>query len=273
MSNIHPAAHVDSSAEIGSDVTVGPGAFVGPRCALGDGCVLHPGAYLLRDSTLAERVEVYPGAVVGGAPQDLKFDESQAAGAHVGAGTVLRESSTVNLGTLDPAPTRVGAGCMLMEGAHVGHNSQVGDGAILANGAKLAGHVRIGERCFVSALSLVHQFVEVGELCMFQGYAGVSMHIPPFLMVSAGANAGVAGLNRVGLKRSGLYSSDDIAEIKECYRAYYRGRDEAGWSGADALAEMKSIATLPGAKKFAGFIESALGQAPPRARGVIGPAR
>jgi len=272
MSAIHPAAHIDPTAQLAPDVRVGPGAVVGPRCSLAEGCVLHPGAYVLRDATLGERVEVYPGAVVGGAPQDLKFDDSQPAGVEIGAGTVIRENATVSLGTLDPQPTRVGASCMLMEGAHVGHNSQLADHVIIANSAKLAGHVRVGERCFISALALVHQFVDIGELCMFQGYAGVSMHIPPFVLVGAGANAGVVGLNRVGLKRSGLYKADDLAQIKDCFKRYYRGRDRAGWASDEALAEMRELATLPGAERFVGFIEAALAQVAPRARGVIGPA-
>jgi len=272
MSDIHPASHIDSSAQIGPGVRVGPGAFVGPRCVLGDGCVLHPGAYVLRDSTLGARVEVYPGAVIGGPPQDLKFDESQPASCEVGEGTVIRESATVNLGTLDPMATRVGAHCMLMEGAHVGHNARVGDRTILANAAKLGGHTTVGERCFISAHTAVHQFTDVGDGCMFQALACVSMHVPPFVIVASGANAGAVGLNRVGLKRSGLYSRDDLDQIKACYKAYYRGR-ESGWSSEGALAEMNGVATLPGARAFVGFIERSLAQGAPRARGVIGPGR
>ncbi len=270
MPTTHAAAHIDPTAEIAENVTIGPAAYIGPRCVVGAGCVIHPGAYLLRDATLSENVHVYPGAVVGGEPQDLKFDLSQPAAVEIGAGTVIREHATVNLGALDPAPTRVGAKCMLMEGAHVGHNSQIADNVIIANGAKLAGHVRVETGCFISALSLLHQFVDVGELCMFQGYAGVSQHVPPYCLVVAGPNVGVNGLNRVGLKRSGRFTNEDLNQIKECYRLYYRERSRAGWTQENAMQRMTETATEPGAKNFVSFITRARALEAPRAKGVIG---
>lgn len=273
LTDIHKDAFVHPDADVHPSATVGPGAYVGPRCTIGEGAVLHPAARVLQDARVGPGAEIYPGAVVGGAPQDLRFEDDQPAAVEIGAQTVIRENATVSRGTLDPAPTRLGQRCMLMEGAHVGHNAQIAEDVVIANAAKLAGHVRVARGCFISALSLIHQFVDIGELCMLQGYAGVGQHVPPYCLVAAGANAGVVSLNRVGLKRAGRFSENELAQLKACYRLYYRSRSNDGWSQERALDAMRDAATTPAPRNFVAFIETSLVSPAPRARGVIGPRR
>ena len=70
---IHPTALVSADAQIGKNVEIGAFAIIGPECVIGDGCVIAPRATLEKLATLAANVKVGSGSIVGGDPQDLKF--------------------------------------------------------------------------------------------------------------------------------------------------------------------------------------------------------
>jgi UDP-N-acetylglucosamine acyltransferase len=163
-------------------------------------------------------VVVHPGAVIGGDPQDLKFDPAVTSWAHIGAGTVLRENVTVNRSTVADGQTVIGADCFLMAGAHVGHDCVVGDHVVLANNVLLAGFVSMGPFAFVGGGAAFHQFTRVGESAMVGGLARITLDIPPFVM--AAERDEIVGLNLIGLRRRGL-AREAVAELKECFREVY----------------------------------------------------
>src|SRR5580658_9715439 len=101
--------------------SIHPTAIVEPGAELGDGCVIHAGAIIKAGSVLAERVAVHPYAVVGGDPQMLRFDPSVPTGVRIGAGTIIREYSTINRSSEKGAFTVVGSDCLLMACSHVAH--------------------------------------------------------------------------------------------------------------------------------------------------------
>jgi UDP-N-acetylglucosamine acyltransferase len=160
------------------------------------------------------------GAVIGEAPQDLKYRGTPTR-LRIGDGNVFREHVTVHRATHPDSETLIGSGNFLMANAHVGHNCRVGDQAIIANGALLGGHVEIGDRAFISGNCLVHQFVRVGTLALMQGGAGISQDLPPFA-VARGDN-GMAGLNMVGLRRAGIGAPDRV-ELKRLYHLLFMSR-------------------------------------------------
>ena len=200
MTRIHPTAIVEPGAELGED------------------CVIHAHAILTRHARLGAGVVVHPGVVVGGDPQDLKFDAATASGVRIGPRTVLREHVTVNRSTAAGGNTVIGADCFLMAGAHVAHDCVVGDSVVLANNVLLAGHVWLGAYTFVGGGAAFHQFTRVGESAMVGGLSRITLDIPPFVM--AAERDEVAGLNLVGLKRRG-FSRDVVAELKDCFREVY----------------------------------------------------
>jgi UDP-N-acetylglucosamine acyltransferase len=197
---------------------VHPRAIVEDGAQVGEGCVVHAQAIITRHARLAAGVVVHPGAVVGGDPQDLKFDPATTSWVHVGAGTVLREGVTVNRSTVADGRTVVGARCFLMAGAHVGHDCVVGDQVVLANNVLLAGFVSVGASSFLGGGAAFHQFTRVGEGAMVGGLARITLDIPPFVM--AAERDEVVGLNLVGLKRRGL-AREAVAELKEVFREVY----------------------------------------------------
>lgn len=198
--------------------TIHPTAIVEEGAALGAGCIVHAHAVVTRCARLGDGVVVHPGAVIGGDPQDLKFDTATLSYTEVGAGTVLREHVTVNRSTKAGSATKVGANCFLMAGAHVAHDCDVGDSVVLANNVLLAGHVHLGDFTFVGGGAAFHQFTRVGEGVMVGGLARITLDIPPYSM--AAERDEIVGLNLVGLKRRG-FSREVIAELKDCFREVY----------------------------------------------------
>ena len=269
--SIHPTAHIDPTAELGEGVIVEPHAFVGPGCIVGAGTRLMIRSILLENTTLGRDNVVHPYAVLGGDPQDFKFDRYADPGRlEIGDGNIFRESVTISRGSGTEGATRVGSDCFFMAGSHAGHNARIGDRVVVTNGASIAGHVWIDDACVISAHVAVHQFVRIGRNSMLQGLTRLTMHAPPFSLV-CGLN-GVMGLNRVGIRRAGL-SEEERRAIRAAHDLFYRRRANGEATMAESLREAEGI-TWPGAsREFVDFIRWAIEQPAPRNRGVAPPGR
>jgi UDP-N-acetylglucosamine acyltransferase len=182
-------------------------------------------------------------AVLGGLPQDIKFNPSTTSCLRVGDDNVFREGVTVSRATGEGEATVVGNRTYWMTTAHAGHNAVVEDDCILVNGSALAGHTVLGRGAILSAHVVVHQFCWVGEGAMSQGNSATSMHIAPFTLF-AGANR-VVSLNVIGLRRSEEITEEDRRQVQEAFGLTYRSnlniraalramdeRTEWGWAAA-----------------------------------------
>src|SRR4051794_5889595 len=98
MSLIHPTAIIDPRATLGSGVTVGPYTIIGPDVEVGDDCVIHNHVTITGFTTLGKAVQVHPGAVLGGPPQDLKH-KGERTSLSIGDQTIIRECCTLHVGT------------------------------------------------------------------------------------------------------------------------------------------------------------------------------
>jgi UDP-N-acetylglucosamine acyltransferase len=195
--------------------TIHATAIIEDGAQLGTGCVIHAHAIVTRHVVLGDRVVVHPFAVVGGDPQDLKFDPATRSGVRIGIGTVIREHVTIHRATKADSWTEVGAGCYLMVSSHVAHDCRLADKVIMANAVLLAGHVQVGEGAFLGGGALVHQFTRIGEGTMIGGASRVSRDVPPFTMTTERDE--VVGLNVVGLRRRGL-PRQTLDELKRAFR-------------------------------------------------------
>ena len=235
---IHPTAIIDRHAEVDPSADVGAYAIVEPGVKIGAETRLYPHAYVSQGTTLGERCQIHPFAVVGHHPQDLKW-EGKPSYTRIGDETVIREGAQVHRGTMPESTTIVGQRVYIMATGHVGHNCVVEDDAIVANAGLLAGHVHLGRRAFVSGCALVHQFTRIGYLAMIGGGVRVSRDVPPFMLVTPD---GIAGPNVVGLRRAG-FSSPERQEIRIAYQTLYR----SGLLLPDAIAQVaETVKTDPG---------------------------
>lgn len=253
---IHPTAIVDKGARLGADVEVGPMAYIGPHCTVGDGCVIQMRAVLEEHVTLAPRVTVGIGSVLGGRPQDLKF-KGEVTTVEIGAGTTIREYVTINRGTSESHKTTVGEHCFLMSYVHLAHDCHLGDGVMISNGTQLAGHVKVDDRAIISGLCAVHQFARIGRNAFVGGMSRISKDIPPFVK-AVGNPVQLYGLNSVGLQRNG-FPEETIAELKKAYRLFFRSDMNVTQAIAKAATDLRP---LPEVQAFVSFIEES-------ARGII----
>jgi UDP-N-acetylglucosamine acyltransferase len=235
---IHSTAVIHKKAKVGANVKVGPYAVVDEHVALGPDCIIGAHAYVTGHTTIGARNHIFPGAVIGEAPQDFKY-KSEPTRLRIGDDNVFREHVTVHRSNTTREDTVIGSHNFLMANAHVGHNSQLGNHIIIANGALLGGHVSVADRVFISGNCLLHQFVRIGTLAMMQGGSAVSLDLPPFT-VARGDN-GICGLNVVGLRRAG-FNPEQRRELKRLYLILFRGGRKLREAIEEAREEFKSDA-------------------------------
>ncbi len=235
MANIHPTAIVDSQAELAADVEVGPYAIIGPHVKIGEGSIIQAHAYLSGHTTIGKKCQIFPFACVGMKTQDLKFQEGTISFVEIGDETVLREFSTVHLGTKENEITHVGSKCLIMAYCHVAHGCHVGNNVIMANLATLAGEVTIEDDAILGGMAGIHQFCRIGAHAMVGGTTKVRQDCPPYMILeNVNGEAKVLGPNIVGLQRRG-FSSETRSALKEAYRLLYR----EGLNRGQALERIK----------------------------------
>jgi len=250
MTGIHPSAIIDDGARIGANVTIGPFAIIGPDCTVGDNCIIAARATLERHVTLGPNVRVGIGSVLGGDPQDLKF-KGEVTTVEVGAGTTIREYSTINRGTSQSYKTTVGENCFIMSYVHLAHDCHIGNGVILGNTVQLAGHVTIEERAIISGVTAVHQFVKIGKYSFIGGCSRVPKDVAPFVK-AVGNPIKLFGLNSVGLERNG-FPEEVRRELKRAYRLFFKSELNLSQAREKAAAELHPY---PEVQEFLHFFDA-----------------
>jgi len=92
---------------------------------------------------------------------------------------------------------------------HIGHNCELGNKIVLSNSVQVAGHVKIEDKAIIGGCLGIHQFVHIGYLAMIGGMTRVDRDVPPFCLAE-GHPGRLRGLNRIGIKRSGLMENKDF---------------------------------------------------------------
>ncbi len=223
---IHPTAVIEQGAQIDPTAEIGPFCYISNRAKIGANCKLLARVTIMGDTTLGEGNVVFPGACLGGGPQDHGNEFQPNARLIIGNNNVIRENATMHAGTPkgqtsirgespEILTTRVGSNGMFMVNSHIAHDCVVGDNVIMTNNAVIGGHVRLGDGVILGGNSAVHQFCRIGRKAMIGGMTGIGRDVIPFAMVT-GDRGKLRGLNIVGLKRSGY----DEGIIKSVTRAY-----------------------------------------------------
>jgi UDP-N-acetylglucosamine acyltransferase len=217
--SIHPTAIVAPEARLGADVVIGPFCMVDEHVTLGDGVRLHSHAVVTGHTTIGARTQIYPFAVLGHPPQDLKF-RGEVSELLVGSDCTIREGVTMNPGTTGGGlVTRVGDHCLFLTQSHVAHDSRIGHHVIFSNNVMLAGHCTVGDYAIISGGAGVHQYVRIGPHAFVGGLSGVENDVIPYGM-AIGNRAHLAGLNIVGLKRR-AFDREQIHALRRAYRLLF----------------------------------------------------
>lgn len=217
--DIHLTAIVSPNAKLADDVTVGPYAVIEDYVEIGSGCEIAAHAVLKRFTCLGLRNRIFEHAVLGGEPQDVKFN-GEPSKLLIGDDNLIREFCTLHRASGEDQVTRIGSRNFFMVGVHIAHNCLVGDDNIFANGAALAGHIVVEDHVFLSNNVGAHQYVRMGRFAMVGGKSKIVQDVLPFF-ITDGNPPRVRGLNSVGLKRGG-FSLDTRLALKRAYRILFR---------------------------------------------------
>jgi len=218
MSKISSLAHIHHDAKIGDNVQIDPFAVIHGDVMIGEGTHVMSQSVIMDGSIIGRNCTIFPGAVIGAIPQDLKFAGEKTT-VEIGDGTTIRECVTVNRGTKDKWKTVLGKNCLIMAYAHIAHDCILGDNVILANAVQLAGHVEVGNHAIISGLSGAVQFTRIGAHTYVAGNTVIRKDVPPFVK-AAREPMSFAGINSVGLQRS-KFPPEKIDEITDIYRVLF----------------------------------------------------
>lgn len=209
------------------------------------GTKIYDHVTIIGNVTLGKGNEIFPYAVLGGTPQDIKFKRGDTT-VKIGDGNVIREFVTIHRGTSKGSgKTVVGNSNYLMAYSHIAHDCELKNNIILSNGVQLGGHVRVEDSANLGGLAAVHHFVTVGRLSFVGGLSRIVRDVPPFMTVE-GNPAKVRCVNVVGCRRAGIQKKA-IAALKEAYKLLFRSdipfRD-AVRELTDSYGESKEIICL-----------------------------
>jgi UDP-N-acetylglucosamine acyltransferase len=250
LTRIHPTAVVERGAKLADDVEIGAGAYVGPDVELAAGVVLRPHAHVTGRTTIGEASRVFPFAVLGEEPQDKSWS-GESTTLVVGRETTIREHAVIHVGTRKGGGcTRIGDDVLIMNGVHVGHDSQIGSHVIIASLCAIAGHVRIEDYAAIGGLTGIHQFARIGESAMVAATSAVSQDVPPFAL-AAGDRARLSGLNTVGMRRRG-FSPETRGHIKRAYHIVFHSKLRFP---AAALRVRAEVQGCPEVERLLAFLE------------------
>ncbi len=209
---------VHPEAKIGNNVHISPFVTIDKNVTIGDNSWIGPNVSILEHTHIGKNCKIYPGAVLGGVPQDLKFDGEDSV-LEIADNVVIREYCTLNRGTRANYKTYIGERSLIMAYVHIAHDCVISNNCILANNVNLAGHIEVGEYAVLGGMAAVHQFVHIGAHSMIGGGSLVRKDVPPFVK-AAREPLSFVGINSVGLKRRG-FDRDQIHRIQDIYRILF----------------------------------------------------
>lgn len=219
MPEIHPTAIIEDGAQLADDVVVGAYAYIGGEVKLGAGTVVHHHATVEGLTSLGEKNEVWPYAMIGGKTHDLKFTGGKP-GLQVGDRNVFREYVTVHCGTKDGEITVLGNDNVILAYSHIAHDCTIGDSLIMSSHAAFGGHCVVGNHVNIGWNAGIHQFCRIGDYAMIGACAKAVQDVPP-MMIADGNPADVKTINKVGLERDG-FAPEEIALARSVYKIIYR---------------------------------------------------
>lgn len=210
---------IDQKAIIGNNVHVGNFTTIESDVIIGDNTWIGNNVNILNGTRIGKRCQIHSGAVLGGIPQDLKYN-GECTLLNIGNNTIIREFVTINKGTSSKGETTIGSGNLIMANTHIGHDCFIGDNCVIGFNVGMAGEVIVGDWANISGLTAIHQFSIIGEHTMISGMSRVVKDISPFVLASR-EPLSYCGLNIIGLRRRGI-DSEKISELKDIYRVIFQ---------------------------------------------------
>ena len=220
MPAIHPSAIISEKAKLHPSVQIGPFAIIEDNVSIGENTTIESHCRIYAGTTIGSANQIKTGAQLGCEPQDLTFTPEKSKPLLIGDNNIFKENTNISRGVKTDAGTVIGNNNYFMCGFHMGHDNIIGNNNILGANSVTAGHVTLYNNIFVSGVAAIHQFCQIGDNAMIAGCSKIVKDVPPF-MTADGNPARLAGLNAVGLRRSG-FSIKQRSEIKNTYKTLHK---------------------------------------------------
>lgn len=199
-SGIEQGAVVDATATVGEGTRIEVGAVVGPRVEIGKNCRIGPNAVLgegviIGDDTvvgpntslshciIGSRVVIFPGVRIGQAGFGFAIDPAghvkvpQLGRVIVEDGVEIGANATIDRGAA--TDTVVGAGTMIDNLVHIGHNVRLGKGCVLAGQVGISGSTELGDLVVMGGQSGLAGHLKIGSGAQIAAQSGVLRNVAP----------------------------------------------------------------------------------------------
>ncbi len=194
---IHESATVDPSAKLAADVTIAARAVIGPGVQIGTGsriaagcvigagvsigqdCEIYPNVTIYPGTTLAKRVIVHAGAVLGSDGFGYVRDKAtghyekfpQIGRLEIADDVEIGANATIDRGALEV--TRISRGAKIDNLVHIGHNCQLGEDVVVAAQTGLSGSVTLEKNVLLGGQVGIGEGARIEEGVMLGGQGGV----------------------------------------------------------------------------------------------------
>src|SRR5579871_2215109 len=160
---------INQDAEIGDDTRIGSGCAIGAAVKIGRSCEIYPNVTIYPGTTLADRVIVHAGAVLGsdgfGYVRDRKTGHYEK---FPQVGRLVIEDD-VEIG----ANATIDRGAQIDNLVHIGHNCQIGQDVVIAAQTGLSGSIVIENSVVLGGQVGIGEHARIEEGVMLGGQGGV----------------------------------------------------------------------------------------------------
>jgi UDP-N-acetylglucosamine acyltransferase len=238
-----PTAIISDQATIEEGVEIGSYTLIEDHVFIGQGTKIGSHVQIKKNSHLGKFNHVYFGAVIGGDPQDLKF-EGEITEVKIGDANTIREYVTINRGTrLGGGITQIGNNNYFMSHVHIGHDCFINNNIVIAQSTCLGGHVEIEDHAMIGGVCGIHQFCKIGTHAMIGGCSRIVKDVLPYSLVQ-GNPSELFGPNSTGLKRH-HFNLKERARIKMILKLIkgmnYSSEDLKSYVQKEKLEEIQPI--------------------------------
>ena len=177
--SIGPHACLEAGASVGTGTVIGSGVVVGAGVHIGSNCRIFPRVIIYSGVTLADRVVVHAGAVLGA--DGFGYVRDRQTGAYTQfpqQGTLVLEddvevgaNTTIDRGALEE--TRIGRGAKLDNLIHIGHNCSIGQDVVIAAQTGISGSSVVGDGAILGGQVGMGDHALIGPGVIVGGQGGI----------------------------------------------------------------------------------------------------
>ena len=180
-------AVIEPGAKIGARSSISAHAYVGHGVQIGEDCRIYPHVTIRERCTLANRVILHPGVVIGA--DGFGYELRDGAHQKIPQTGIVQIENDVEIGansTVDRARfgrTWIRKGTKIDNLVQIAHNVTVGENSILCAQVGISGSTRVGNFVTLAGKVGVNGHIEIGDGAIIGAMSGVPKSIKPGAIV------------------------------------------------------------------------------------------